>query len=65
MRTKKGDKPRNLLHDHPLLRKGGVHAKSRKSERRSTKVGIRREWCPHSAFAQSVVSTPLLAGSRA
>ncbi|MEW6646792.1 MAG: hypothetical protein AB1450_06310 [Pseudomonadota bacterium] len=35
---------RNLLHDHPLLKKGAAHGKSRKAERRSDKVKQRREW---------------------
>jgi len=35
---------RNLLHDHPLLRKCAVHGKSRKVERRDTKVRMKREW---------------------
>ena len=35
---------RNLLHDHPLLKKGAAHGKSRKAERRGDKVKQRREW---------------------
>jgi hypothetical protein len=51
-RPKTGQPPRNLLHDHPLLGKGRVHAKTRKAERRSQKVRLRRdEWGQHSAFA--------------
>lgn len=29
---------RNLLHDHPLLKKGGVHGKSHKAVRRLRKI---------------------------
>lgn len=36
-------RPRNLLHDHPSLRKGGVHQKSRKAQRRQDKVRLRRD----------------------
>lgn len=35
---------RNLLHDHPLLKKGGAHGKSTKAQRRNDKVKQRREW---------------------
>ena len=31
-------KRRNPLHDHPLLKKGGKHEKTRKAERRGQKV---------------------------
>lgn len=31
-------KRRNPLHDHPLLKKGGKHEKTRKAERRGEKV---------------------------
>lgn len=33
--TSKPAKPRNLLHDHPLLKKGGKHEKPHKAMRRS------------------------------
>lgn len=48
-------KPRNLLHDHPLLQKGGAHGKTRKASRRVAKMELRREWCPQSAVVESVV----------
>ncbi len=41
---------RNLLHDHPLLRKGGIHLKSNKSKRRDAKLRIKKEWLPQNAF---------------
>ena len=31
-------KRRNPLHDHPLLKKGGTHNKTRKAERRNDHV---------------------------
>lgn len=34
-------KPRNLLHDHPLLKKGGAHGKGRKAERHAAKRELR------------------------
>jgi hypothetical protein len=33
-------KARNLLHDHPLLKKGGRHEQSKKSKRQQEKVTI-------------------------
>lgn len=42
--TKPNKKPRNLLHDHPLLRKGGVHDKTRKAKRRQEKQALRKAW---------------------
>ena len=42
--------PRNLLHDHPLLRKGGMHQKSNKAKRRSEKQKLKQDWCPLIAF---------------
>lgn len=41
---------RNPFHDHPLLKKGGVHAKSDKTKRRIEKQKLKNgEW-----YAQSV-----------
>ena len=54
-------RPRNLLHDHPLLRKGGIHGKSRKAERRDGKVALRREWGPQNVLAQNAVPTTFAA----
>ncbi len=42
---------RNLLHNHPLLRKGGIHRKSNKSKRRLEKVKMKKEWLPQNIFA--------------
>lgn len=42
---------RNLLHDHPLLRKCAAHGKSRKAERRDAKIRTKREWDGQSRLA--------------
>jgi len=36
---------RNPFHNHPLLRKGGVHEKSNKTKRRIDKQRLKKEWC--------------------
>ena len=41
---------RNLLHDHPLLSKGGIHCKSNKSKRRMDKIKMKKEWIPQNIF---------------
>ena len=46
-----GSKTRNLMHNHPLLRKCAVHDKNHKTKRRSQKVELRREWPVQIAFA--------------
>jgi len=38
-------KIRNPLHDHPLMKKGGVHEKSKKTKRRTEKQQLKKEWC--------------------
>lgn len=43
---------RNLLHNHPLLSKGGVHRKSNKSKRRLEKVKMKKEWLPQIIFTK-------------
>lgn len=48
----KRSRQRNLLHDHPLLTKGGVHRKSNKSKRRIDKVKIKKEWLPQNIFSK-------------
>lgn len=51
MKLKKvAGKARNLLHNHPLLTKGGIHKKSEKTKRRMEKQKINKEWCPLVAF---------------
>ena len=45
MKTKvKKVKVRNPLHDHPLLQKGGVHEKPKKSPRRNSRQLLKKEW---------------------
>lgn len=45
MKTKlKKLKVRNPLHGHPLLQKGGVHEKSKRTLRRNTRQQLRKEW---------------------
>lgn len=41
---------RNLLHDHPLLSKGGIHRKNNKSKRRIEKVKMKKEWLHQKIF---------------
>jgi len=41
---KTGVKTRNLMHNHPLMRKCVVHEKTGKTKRRQQKVVLRREW---------------------
>ena len=59
----KGRKPsmRNLLHDHPLLRKCDVHDKEHKAKRRKQKVKLQKEWFDQSAIGDCI-SMKLLAG---
>ncbi|MBV2091389.1 MAG: hypothetical protein KUF72_10905 [Candidatus Thiodiazotropha sp. (ex Ctena orbiculata)] len=41
---KTANRSRNLLHNHPMLRKGGVHDKSNKAKRRKEKQNLRKVW---------------------
>ena len=45
----KAKRARNLLHNHPLLQKGGVHRKSKKAERKQDKQALRKAWFSLSA----------------
>jgi hypothetical protein len=40
MKKRKQNRQRNLLHNHPLLRKGGVHEKSNKAKRRNDRQAL-------------------------
>ncbi|MCU7944376.1 MAG: hypothetical protein KZQ87_17040 [Candidatus Thiodiazotropha sp. (ex Cardiolucina cf. quadrata)] len=42
-------KSRNLLHNHPMLRKGGVHDTTNKAQRRKAKQNLRKAWFSLSA----------------
>ena len=35
---------RNPLHDHPLMKRGGVHEKSAKAQRQQDKQALKRLW---------------------
>lgn len=35
---------RNPLHDHPLMKKGGVHKKTNKAMRKHSKQSMTKEW---------------------
>lgn len=48
---KAGSKTRNLMHNHPLMRKCAVHEKTGKTLRRRQKTALRREWPAQTAFA--------------
>ena len=41
---KKNRLMRNTLHNHPLLRKGGVHEKSVKAQRQQEKQKLKKLW---------------------
>ena len=41
---------RNPMHNHPLLRKGGIHKKTNKTLRSKEKIMIKKEWLPQSIF---------------
>lgn len=43
---------RNLMHDHPLLSKGGLHRKTHKTKRFLDKINIKKEWLPQSIFSK-------------
>ncbi|MDQ1363101.1 MAG: hypothetical protein QG652_961 [Pseudomonadota bacterium] len=47
---KTGARTRNLMHNHPLMRKCAVHEKTGKTKRRHQKVALRREWPAQTAF---------------
>jgi hypothetical protein len=46
----KHNRVRNVLHDHPLLRKGGVHQKTNKAKRRNEKQKLKQDWGALIAF---------------
>ena len=48
-------KPRNPLHENPLMRKGGVHEKSKKTKRRIEKQNLKNEWSSLMIFLNSVI----------
>ena len=55
-------KARNPFHDHPLMRKGGVHEKPNKTKRANEKQKLKREWCSLITLIQCYLTTPLTSG---
>jgi hypothetical protein len=47
---KRCNRPRNFLHNHPMLRKGGVHDKTNKAKRRKENQNLRKAWFSLCAF---------------
>ena len=47
-------KPRNPLHNHPLMKKGGVHDKTNKAKRKKLKQRLKKEWC----YSVSLILVP-------
>ena len=42
---------RNPYHDHPLMKKGGIHEKTEKTKRHAMKVQLQKgEWYEQSAY---------------
>lgn len=50
-------KARNPFHDHPLMRRGGVHGKSHKATRKSEKQKLRQEWRSQMTLVQCYLAT--------
>ncbi|MBI3561554.1 MAG: hypothetical protein HY080_07565 [Gammaproteobacteria bacterium] len=50
----KAVKQRNYLHDHPLMKKGGVHQKSNKAKRRAEKQVLQRDWDEQSGLLKEL-----------
>jgi hypothetical protein len=44
LKNRSGHNSRNLLHNHPLMRRCAVHEKSVKTKRRLAKINLRCEW---------------------
>jgi len=56
-------RPRNTFHNHPLMRKGGVHEKSDKAKRKAAKQKLRKEWCCLMAFIQVLLNNSIRIGA--
>lgn len=52
--TTKSNKARNLLHNHPMMKKGGVHQKSNKAQRKKEKQALRKAWFSPSTVLAAV-----------
>ena len=55
-RNREKPRLRNLLHDHPLMRKGGVHEKSNKAKRKQERQKFKKEWCCLMLFAKVILN---------
>jgi hypothetical protein len=51
-------KRRNQLHDHPLMRKGGVHQKSNKALRRAARQALQCKWDEQKQLVTVVCAYP-------
>ena len=58
VKRRRESKQRNLLHDHPLMRKGGVHEKPYKAKRMVEKQKMKKEWCSLIVLMQCHLITP-------
>ena len=55
--SKRKSKSRNPFHDHPLMRKGGIHEKTNKQKRKGVKQKWKKEWCSLIAVKQLLTNT--------
>lgn len=46
---------RNPFHDHPLMKKGGVHEKPYKAKRKGEKQKMKQEWCSLMIFTRVLI----------
>ena len=46
------NRQRNILHDHPMMKKGGVHQKTKKAKRMLDKIALKRGLFSPSAFIE-------------
>lgn len=59
-KSQPGQRQRNWLHNHPLLRKGGKHEKSRKAQRKRDKQHLRATLCKSRDFSQAALAEGFL-----
>lgn len=55
---------RNPLHNHPLMRKGGLHEKTTKAKRKSLTQKLKKEWCYLIAFRRAQSNNTIQSGSQ-
>ena len=63
MRQQKVKRPRNHLARHPLMKKGGVHQKTKKAQRKVSKQALRTEY-PVESLASTRMTCIRLASDR-